>query len=93
MDTSGFFIAGAGVSAHVAFFLENPAVGGIGAFCCGDWIIGGATCGLRVEVESESIRGVGHLILHSSGDSLLRGVDGFDVEIFARLGDLEGAGI
>ena len=53
-------------------------------FICGNWIACGASCGLRVEIEGESIPGFGHLILRSGGVFILCGVDCFGVEIFAR---------
>ena len=73
--------------------MESAAVCGNGFICCGNGIAGGTSCSVCVEIESESIRGVGHLILHSCCDSLLRGVDGFCLEILAWRGGLEGAGI
>jgi hypothetical protein len=93
VDTGDIFLAGVFVEAYGEFVVADSAVFGNGVIYCGDRAARSATCGVCVEIEGESIRSVGHLILHSGGDSLLCGVDGFDVEIFARVGDLEGAGI
>ncbi len=93
MDTGDFLRAGVFVAAYGEFVVASSTVFGNGAFCGGIGIIGGAACGVRVKITGESIRGIGHLILHSGGVSLLRGVDSFDVEVFSRVGGLEGAGI
>jgi hypothetical protein len=91
VDPGDFYAAGFNISAYAEFIVENSTLGGAGAFCFGDRAACGAACGLCVEIAVESIFDIGHPILHSGGVSLLCGVDGFGLAVFARIGDLEGA--